>query len=120
MPRRTRRPSPQPPHGSHGGKSPCIPDQAGVGRRSLVGSQGRDRLIGGPGSDRLAGKLGGDKIVGGKGGPDCLLGGQGSDRLRAVNGRRDIVKCGHGRDRATVERKDRVRGCERVLVRSLG
>ena len=111
---------PRPPHGSHGGKSPCIPDQVGVGRRSLVGSQGRDRLIGGPGSDRLAGKLGGDKIVGGKGGPDCLLGGQGSDRLRAVNGRRDIVKCGHGRDRATVERKDHVRGCERVLVRNLG
>ncbi|HET6830661.1 MAG TPA: NosD domain-containing protein [Solirubrobacterales bacterium] len=111
---------PEPPDGAGGGKSPCAPDQAGAGRRSLVGSKARDRLIGGPGSDRLAGKWGGDKIVGGKGGPDCLLGGQGPDRLRAVNRRRDVIKCGHGRDRATVERKDRVRGCERVITRGRG
>jgi parallel beta-helix repeat protein len=104
------------PHGS-GGSSPCTPNDRGVGRRFLVGGRHRDRLIGGPGSDRLAGKSGGDRIVGGDGGPDCLLGGKGPDRIRAVNGRRDIVKCGHGRDRATVERSDRVRGCERVIVR---
>ena len=82
-----------------------------------VGSNGRDRLIGGPGRDRLAGKFGDDKIVGGKGGPDCLLGGQGHDRIRSVNGRSDVVKCGPGRDRATVESKDRVRGCERIVTR---
>jgi parallel beta-helix repeat protein len=107
------------PHGSGGG-SPCTPGNGGAGRRFLVGGQRRDRLVGGPGSDRLAGKRGGDKILGGKGGPDCLLGGKGPDRIRAVNGRHDIVKCGHGRDRATVERRDRVRGCERVIVRRRG
>lgn len=97
--------------------SPCEPGGSGAGRRYLVGGQGRDRLIGGVGRDRLAGRWGSDKIVGGEGGPDCLLGGLGRDRIRSVNGRRDIVKCGSGRDRATVEPKDRVRGCERRVVR---
>ena len=100
-----------------GGGSSC---QSGGGSslgRQIVGTQGRDRLVGGRGSDRLAGKRGHDLIVGGDGGPDCLLGGRSSDRIRAVNGGRDIVKCGGGRDRATVDRKDRARGCERVIVR---
>jgi parallel beta-helix repeat protein len=110
--------NPQPP--VKPGGSPCQPGDAGAGRRFLVGGQGRDRLIGGTGSDRLAGRWGPDKIVGGKGGPDCLLGGLGNDRIRSVNGRRDIVKCGRGRDRATVERKDKVRGCERGAVRRRG
>ena len=101
-------------------RPPSTPGGGGLGARRravLVGGQGRDRLIGGTGSDRLAGRWGPDKIVGGKGGPDCLLGGLGEDRIRSVNGRRDIVKCGSGRDRATVEPKDRVRGCERVRRR---
>ncbi|MCB0875108.1 MAG: right-handed parallel beta-helix repeat-containing protein [Solirubrobacterales bacterium] len=102
------------------GESACAPTGGVEARRSMVGGQHRDRLIGGSGSDRLAGKGGGDKIVGGNGGPDCLLGGSGPDRIRAVNGRRDVVTCGHGRDRATVERGDRVRGCERVIVRRHG
>ncbi|HEU4803776.1 MAG TPA: right-handed parallel beta-helix repeat-containing protein [Solirubrobacterales bacterium] len=99
------------------GASVCKPGGDTAGRRVLVGGGGRDRLIGGPGRDRLAGKSGADRVVGGEGGPDCLLGGRGPDRIRAVNGRRDIVKCGAGRDRATVERNDRVRGCERVTFR---
>ena len=114
---RARRPSRSPRISPRVAESACDPAAAVASRRSLVGSEGRDRLIGGPGRDRLAGKRGGDKIVGGNGGPDCLLGGPGSDRLRAVNGSRDLVKCGHGRDRATVEPKDRVRGCERVIAR---
>jgi Ca2+-binding RTX toxin-like protein len=99
------------------GASVCKPGGDTAGRRVLVGGGGRDRLIGGPGRDRLAGKSGADRVVGGEGGPDCLLGGRGPDRIRAVNGRRDIVKCGAGRDRATDERNDRVRGCERVTFR---
>jgi parallel beta-helix repeat protein len=89
----------------------------GGARQSKIGSPGRDRLIGGPGGDRLAGRAGGDKLVGGDGGRDCLLGGRGPDRIRAVNGHRDVVHCGPGKDRATVERIDRVRGCERQIVR---
>jgi len=106
-----------PPDGNEASVSPCTTGAAAASRR-IVGSNGRDRLVGGPGTDRLAGKWGGDKIVGGHGGPDCLLGGQGPDRIRSVNGRRDVVKCGDGRDRATVERKDRVRGCERKILRN--
>jgi len=106
---------PQPP--ASPAPAPCKQDAARTGLRQVVGSNGRDRLIGGPGRDRLAGKFGDDKIVGGKGGPDCLLGGQGHDRIRSVNGRSDVVKCGPGRDRATVESKDRVRGCERIVTR---
>lgn len=112
---------PQPPAQSEPpATAPCTPGNGGGSSRFLVGKPGRDRLVGGPGRDRLAGRLGSDRIAGGGGGPDCLLGGQGRDRLRAVNGRRDVVRCGRGRDRATVERKDRTRGCERVIVRRHG
>ena len=106
---------PPKPTGSKG--RPCKTGADGTGRKLLVGGNTNDRLIGGAGSDRLAGRDGADKIVGGRGGPDCLLGGKGLDRVRAVNGHRDVIKCGGGRDRATVERRDRVRDCERVIVR---
>ena len=102
---------PVPPVGNDGG---ACQGGAGDGRKLLVGGRGGDRLIGGAGSDRLAGRWGPDKIVGGDGGPDCLLGGKGRDKVRAVNDHRDVIKCGNGRDRATVERRDVVRGCERV------
>jgi parallel beta-helix repeat protein len=108
------------PHGTDAGSPPCSRGGGRAERRSLIGGQRGDRLIGGPGRDRLAGKGGGDTIVGGNGGPDCLLGGTGPDRIRAVNGRRDVVKCGNGRDRATIESSDRVHGCERVIVRRHG
>jgi hypothetical protein len=36
--------------------------------------------------------------------------------ISAVDGRRDHVDCGPGRDTALVDRFDRVIGCERVLV----
>jgi hypothetical protein len=43
-----------------------------------------------------------------------LKGGPGNDVLLAADGKRDLVDCGKGRDRATVDRIDRVRGCESV------
>ena len=50
------------------------------------------------------------------GGPgrNRLRGGRGNDRLSAANGKRDLVNCGAGRDRARVDAFDLVRGCERV------
>jgi hypothetical protein len=36
--------------------------------------------------------------------------------VRARNGRRELVVCGSGFDRAHVDRRDRVRGCELSLV----
>jgi dienelactone hydrolase len=112
------------------------PDVCGGTRRStcefeLTGKRGKDRLVGSAEGDRLRGRGGRDKLKG-RGGRDCLAGGKGGDRLDggaggdrlsggsgrdridARDGGRDTVRCGRGRDRAKVDRRDRVRGCERV------
>lgn len=100
----------------------------GVGSDRLSGAAGDDRLLGDdasdavPGNDRLFGNAGNDLLVGGPGrdrlrggaGRNRLRGGSGNDRLNALNGRRDRVNCGKGRDRARVDSFDRVRGCEQV------
>lgn len=104
----------------------------GVGSDRLSGAGGDDRLLGDdadgavPGNDRLFGNAGNDLLVGGPGrdrlragaGRNRLRGGLGNDRLNAVNGRRDRVNCGRGRDRARVDSIDRVRGCEHVRRRA--
>jgi pimeloyl-ACP methyl ester carboxylesterase len=81
----------------------------------LRGMAGSDRLFGGPGNDRLEGGRGNDRLHGGAG-RDRLFGGTGRDRLDARDGATDLVSCGSGRDLAIVDRRDRVRGCERVRV----
>ncbi len=85
------------------------------GHDCLVGGPGADRLTGGDGDDRLAGGRGADTLVGGPGANAYDAGG-GNDVVRARNGRAEIVRCGPGRDRAYVDRRDRVRGCELSLV----
>jgi Ca2+-binding RTX toxin-like protein len=70
----------------------------------LLGGKGNDVLSGGPGNDVLDGGTGLDR----------LYGGPGNDTLRARDGQRDVVDCGPGRDAATVDRLDRVSGCEIV------
>jgi hypothetical protein len=81
---------------------------------TLIGRRGRDFLLGRRGADCLRGNGGRDRLSGGRG-PDRLLGGIDQDRLFARDGMRDTVNCGRGRrDRAVVDRRDRVRGCERV------
>jgi Ca2+-binding RTX toxin-like protein len=59
-------------------------------------------LKGGGGNDKLRGHLGLDK----------LKGGGGDDVIKADDGRRDLVVCGDGEDKADVDPKDIVRGCE--------
>jgi Ca2+-binding RTX toxin-like protein len=86
------------------------------GNDLLVGKSGKDRLRGGAGNDRLSGGKGNDRLSAGPG-RNRLSGGAGKDRLNAVNGRFDVVSCGSGRDVARVDRRDRVRGCERVIRR---
>lgn len=95
---------------------------------TLLGDSGRDRINGGPtgndrlnggsGNDRLVGGSGNDKLVAGTGRRDVLLGGRGNDRVNTRDNRGgDIANCGESRrdrDRAAVNRGDRVRGCERV------
>jgi Ca2+-binding RTX toxin-like protein len=115
--------------------------EGGNGRDKLFGGTGNDRLNGGAGNDTMRGDAGNDRLVGGSGndvlnggtGKDTLDGGTGNDRLTggslvnryrggagtdvisARNGRVETVDCGSGRrDRAVVDRRDRVRGCERV------
>jgi Ca2+-binding RTX toxin-like protein len=85
----------------------------GAGADRLSGGGSGDRLSGGAGGDRLSGGGGGDRLDGGAG-TNRYDGGSGNDDLRARNGRAELVSCGSGRDRARVDRGDRVRGCERV------
>ncbi|MEO8687201.1 MAG: hypothetical protein ABI611_03150 [Solirubrobacteraceae bacterium] len=89
----------------------------GAGDDRLSGGAGRDTLSGGAGDDRLSGGAGDDTLTGG-GGRNRYAGGAGNDKLSAVNGKRDRVDCGAGRrDRARVDRRDRVKGCEKVIRR---
>jgi Ca2+-binding RTX toxin-like protein len=86
------------------------------GNDRLAGNSGDDLLLGGPGRDRLSGGTGDDRLIAG-GARNHLYGGAGRDRLSAANGSVDLVSCGPGRDRARVDRRDLVRGCERVRRR---
>jgi UDP-N-acetylmuramyl tripeptide synthase len=43
--------------------------------------------------------------------------GRGDDTIRAVNGRRERVNCGPGKDRAVVDATDTAVGCETVKRR---
>jgi uncharacterized delta-60 repeat protein len=89
----------------------------GAGSDRLDGGAGRDTLSGGAGGDRLSGGAGNDKLAGGAG-RNRYVGGAGNDTLNAVNGKRERVDCGAGRrDRARVDRSDRVKGCEKVTRR---
>jgi hypothetical protein len=91
-------------------------------RDRIKGRAGSDCLIGGTGGDRLEGEDGSDRLTGGSG-SDVLIdtkgfnafdAGAGNDYVNARNGRRELVRCGSGRDRARVDRRDRLRSCERI------
>jgi Ca2+-binding RTX toxin-like protein len=90
----------------------------------LLGQSGDDLLHGRAGDDELRGGPGDDRLVGGAN-ADELGGGAGADSLEAredrsvgEKSRKDRVDCGAGRrDRATVDRRDRVRRCEGVTRR---
>ena len=86
----------------------------GSGVDRLGGGPGYDRLKGGRGNDRLDGGTHDDRLIGGRG-RDRFMGGDGDDRINARDRRRERIDCGPGRDRAKVDRKDRVVRCERVL-----
>ena len=78
------------------------------GRDCISGSSGQDRISGGPNNDRISGGTGNDVISGNSG----------NDRINSVDGTRDRVDCGSGRDVARVDRIDRVRRCN--IVRRVG
>jgi RTX calcium-binding nonapeptide repeat (4 copies) len=84
------------------------------GHDCLLGEGGRDAQLGGRGNDRLTGGSGADVLVGGPG-RNAYDAGAGRDLVEARNGRRELVRCGSGRDRARVDARDRVRSCETIL-----
>jgi uncharacterized repeat protein (TIGR01451 family) len=108
----------------YGGEGNDVLDGDG-GDDGLWGGDGRDRLFGGTGSDRILGGAKGDELHGDAGndqlfagtGRDRLWGGAGNDTISARDGSRDVVQCGAGLDRVMADRRDRVRGCERVSRR---
>lgn len=99
---------------SEGGDD-CL--EGGPGADSIMGGVGDDSLFGGAGSDSLIGGTGDDRLDGGAG-RDVYSAGSGADRISAVDGKTERIDCGSGRDRATVDRGDRVRGCEVVRRRA--
>jgi Ca2+-binding RTX toxin-like protein len=88
----------------------------------LTGTRYADRLNGGGGNDWLRGGAGNDVLNGGAGndvleggaGADRILGSTGNDTITARDGTRDTINCGPGRDVASVDKFDRVTGCEVV------
>lgn len=89
-----------------------------LGSDRISGLERNDLLWGGAGNDVLVGGSGDDRIYGGRG-RDQLSGGAGRDLLAARDRQPgDLIACGPGRDRAVVDRRDRVaRDCERVSRR---
>jgi hypothetical protein len=104
----------------------------GTGNDTVYGAAGNDKLTGGDGNDKLFGGDGNDTLSGGKG-KDALDGGKGNDRLtggtevntykggsgddtvNAKNGKVDTIDCGAGKkDSANVDKRDKVKGCEKV------
>ena len=80
----------------------------------MAGGSGNDRLDGGPETDRVYGERGNDRIRAG-GGRNILDGGTGNDNIFARNHRRDVIRCGPGRDRVSADRTDRVQvDCVRI------
>ena len=61
----------------------------------------------------IEGRGGSDEVRGGPG-RDRIFGGAGGDSISAVDHRRHVIRCGPGRDRVKADRRDRLRGCERV------
>ena len=86
---------------------------AGLGDDSISSKGGNQTVFGMGGRDLLRVGEGNDSVGGGSG-PDRIFAGRGNDRVWARDGRRDLVRCGYGRDVVIRDRIDRVFSCERV------
>jgi NitT/TauT family transport system substrate-binding protein len=76
----------------------------GAGNDTILGFEGNDTLDGGAGNDIIDGGLGSDK----------LSGGAGNDVISAIDGRKDTINCGAGKDKVYSDAKDVLSGCESV------
>jgi metallophosphoesterase (TIGR03767 family) len=80
----------------------------------IAGTRRNDRLRGSATSDLILARGGKDKIKP-RAASDCIYAGRGADRVMARDRTRDEIRCGRGRDIAFIDRRDRTRGCERVV-----
>jgi dienelactone hydrolase len=80
---------------------------------SISGSKGNDRIDGMGGADCIDGDAGKDKLIGGPG-LDEINGGSGKDQVKARDGEADTINCGSGKDKATIDKVDTVKSCEKV------
>jgi Ca2+-binding RTX toxin-like protein len=95
------------------------------GEDGASGNAGNDRVSAGTGDDRAYGRSGDDGVSGNAGddrvdggtGRDRLFGRGGDDLIDARDTERDVVYCGTGRDTVRADRRDLLRGCERVFRR---
>ena len=85
--------------------------EGGEGDDQIFGGDMGDDIHGGAGNDGLSGQNGNDQITGGAG-RDVMNGGANDDVLEARDDEADLVECGVGRDRVSVDVLDRVSGCE--------
>ena len=85
----------------------------GAGDDLLLGDAGNDRLLGGAGRDELDGDLGNDSLTGGPA-KDRFFGFVGRDRIDAVDGVKETIDCGMGRDSVKADKKDKLKHCEKV------
>lgn len=94
-------------------------------RDCLFGNADNDKVKGGDGADVMRGGSGNDKLSGGDGGDniraqdgdDKVKGQAGDDKIKAQGRGVDKVNCGSGKDKAIVDRKDKVsNNCEKVTV----
>jgi hypothetical protein len=88
----------------------------GAGDDAITGGGHDDELLGDGGDDRIDGRGGADTITGGRG-RDRISAGAGPDTIRTRDDARDVVSCGAGRDRASVDALDALDGCEQVAKR---
>jgi Ca2+-binding RTX toxin-like protein len=99
------------------------------GNDRLIGTDRADQIDGRGGQDVIRGHEGADTLDGGAGADDIwagaedefaqdsVTGGGGDDVIRAFNkpASKDIIDCGSGFDRAVVDSKDVLSGCNRVV-----
>jgi urease beta subunit len=113
--------TPTPPVSPRTPASPTVPTK-GVTKsgsaksETMRGTTRNDTLRGLAGKDTLYGGAGNDTLIGGPG-KDKLYGGTGNDTIRAVDGERDVIDCGPGRDTAYVDKRDLIKNCERAFRR---
>jgi hypothetical protein len=97
----------------------------GDGNDRLAGSAGRDRLSGGTGDDKLTAGKGNDRLTGGPGndtlspgsGRDVVDAGGGNDTINSVDGVKETIDCGAGKDTVRADKRDRLKHCEKVTRR---